>query len=244
MSHDARLAKICAKTHPPLLLGVLKGELLVAWEELEVTKRRYLDAGKGTPQSAAGACKLDTPKPEEARIVAEKYAAMELTKWPHGPEPTDLIAHRNVAICLARAFLQKEADRQYHMNAINRLAAEIGALGLHSDAVIQAALVAIRGPQSATTSITPARQGAAWMVERGQPENQYPTIWWRGCKPRSGEPYLGQWTEQAIHATRFASKESAEEMARYLNCPEPYRVTEHVFMDATNNPPDSETTNP
>ncbi len=42
----------------------------------------------------------------EAVIVAEKYAAMEPVKWPHNQEPTDLIAHRNVAIMLARALLR------------------------------------------------------------------------------------------------------------------------------------------
>ena len=43
---------------------------------------------------------------EEEIIVARKYAAMEPVMWPHTPEPTDLIAHRNVAILLARAVLR------------------------------------------------------------------------------------------------------------------------------------------
>ncbi len=32
---DARLKKLCDETHPPLLLGVLKGELLVAWRHAD-----------------------------------------------------------------------------------------------------------------------------------------------------------------------------------------------------------------
>lgn len=49
---------------------------------------------------------------------------------------------------LERELAQKEADRQYHMNAINRLARELGALGMTSDAVIQVAMIAIRSVRS------------------------------------------------------------------------------------------------
>jgi hypothetical protein len=51
-----------------------------------------------------------TPRMDEARIVALKYAAMESTKWPHNPGPTDLIKYRNTAIYLARAYLAVSAE--------------------------------------------------------------------------------------------------------------------------------------
>lgn len=69
----------------------------------------------------------------------------------------------------------------------------------------------------------------AWLIERGQLEQQYPTIWWVGGKDQSGIVYAGRWTETATKAKRFPTKEAAEaEKEQYDNG----HATEHVFIGA------------
>ena len=76
-----------------------------------------------------------------------------------------------------------------------------------------------------------ASSSMAWLIERGINERQSPTIWWRGAtKPKSGMPYLGQWTENANWAFRLASRESAEKWAVEQNVPIPYSITQHTWL--------------
>lgn len=143
----ASAASHVAPIHPLVeaVRWILQDAAYKAPEQIGVVAERWIDrlrdamTQEGKPVSVPSTI---APNMGEASIIAEKYAAMESTKWPHGPEPTDLIAHRNIAIYLSRAFLQKEEDRQYHMNAINRLAAGIGKLGCTSDEVVAYALSA------------------------------------------------------------------------------------------------------
>ncbi len=51
----------------------------------------------------------------------------------------------------------------------------------------------------------------AWLIERGQPEGQVPTVWWADRK-RWGLTYMDDWTDDAFKAFRFASREAAEEV--------------------------------
>lgn len=83
------------------------------------------------------------------------------------------------------------------------------------------------------------RREVAWLVERGQPERQSPTVWRiAGPKPdyRAGE----QWTEVAFKATRYATREEAQAVVDALftgpssRLPDNVtaRATEHVFIGA------------
>ena len=65
------------------------------------------------PSATAGQSEI-----EEALIVAKKYAALEPTKWPHNQEPTDLIAHRNIAIRFAQVLLSISQAAPQDRNAI------------------------------------------------------------------------------------------------------------------------------
>lgn len=75
----------------------------------------------------------------------------------------------------------------------------------------------------------PADGLPVWLIERGQPEGQEPTIWWRG-KEQSGVPYMGLWTETAHDAMAFSSKATAEAFiaSNYIRL---RRATEHVFLN-------------
>jgi hypothetical protein len=75
----------------------------------------------------------------------------------------------------------------------------------------------------------PADGLPVWLIERGQPEGQAPTLWWRG-KEQSGVPYMGLWTETAHEAVKFTSKETAEAFmaSNYIRL---CRATEHVFLN-------------
>lgn len=50
-----------------------------------------------------------------------------------------------------------------------------------------------------------------WLIERGQPEKQRPTVWWADRK-RWGLMYSDSWTTDAFKAYRFDSKEAAEQV--------------------------------
>jgi hypothetical protein len=50
-----------------------------------------------------------------------------------------------------------------------------------------------------------------WLIERGQPERQVPTVWWADRK-RWGLTYMDDWTDDANKAFRFESREAAEEV--------------------------------
>jgi hypothetical protein len=83
--------------------------------------------------------------------------------------------------------------------------------------------------ESAKPSTAPADGLPVWLIERGQPEGQEPTIWWRG-KEQSGVPYMGLWTETAHDAMAFSSKATAEAFiaSNYIRL---RRATEHVFLN-------------
>jgi hypothetical protein len=68
-----------------------------------------------------------------------------------------------------------------------------------------------------------------WLIERGQPEQQSPPIWWRG-KEQSGVPYMGLWTETAHEAMSFPTKNAADSFiaSHYMRL---CRATEHIFLD-------------
>lgn len=70
----------------------------------------------------------------------------------------------------------------------------------------------------------------AWLIERGQPERQVPTVWWTGLKDRDA------WTTNAFAARRFDSQEAAEQEIARLSGPLPRhrfgRATEHGFIGA------------
>lgn len=64
----------------------------------------------------------------------------------------------------------------------------------------------------------------AWLVERGQSENHFPTVWW--VEGHS-------WTEKAHEATRFATRDEAHEqvlrMSAHISRPSS-RAVEHGFV--------------
>lgn len=55
----------------------------------------------------------------------------------------------------------------------------------------------------------PAQHETAWLIERGQPEKQVPTVWWADRK-RWGLAHMDEWTEDANKAARFDTREAAE----------------------------------
>ena len=82
----------------------------------------------------------------------------------------------------------------------------------------------------------PAQSSFCWLIERGQPEQQEPTLWWRGLYI-SGIPYMGRWTETANEAVRFRTREDAEtriQTEHLTLC----RAVEHGFLlPAQDSPP-------
>lgn len=69
----------------------------------------------------------------------------------------------------------------------------------------------------------------AWLIERGQPERQAPTLWWA----EEEDARWGGWTTDAYKAVRFATKAEAEEQIRVLSRPvgEPtMHASEHGFL--------------
>ena len=80
---------------------------------------------------------------------------------------------------------------------------------------------------------SPEREGLnAWLIERGQPENQIPTIWWIENDPsrkKQDRKYGGRWTEDANKAAKFATREEAEIEAEHFVY-HAYHVCEHVFL--------------
>lgn len=78
------------------------------------------------------------------------------------------------------------------------------------------------------------KQTTAWLIERGQPEQQAPTVWWVGdpeAKSREGE----EWTQDAWQATRFDSKAKADRVVNRLFVGPlrdvTARATEHIFCE-------------
>lgn len=57
-----------------------------------------------------------------------------------------------------------------------------------------------------------ARQtdGLAWLIERGQAENQRPTLYWTGTTDHADQKYDGIWTEDVNGAHKYASKQAAQ----------------------------------
>ena len=91
------------------------------------------------------------------------------------------------------------------------------------------------GPLDAAPAAEPVaqtRETYCWLIERGQPEGQEPTIWWVGPEPRDDEKYLGTWSEDAYKAKRFATRAEGEQYAVGSRGPgHSYRVTDHIFID-------------
>jgi hypothetical protein len=75
----------------------------------------------------------------------------------------------------------------------------------------------------------------AWLIERGQPEGQVPTVWWADRK-RDGLMDVDKWTQDAFKAERFETREEAEEViARKFSPPasrggSSARAVEHGFI--------------
>lgn len=71
-------------------------------------------------------------------------------------------------------------------------------------------------------SVPPDRD---WLIERGQPERQSPTVWWCGNQ---------DWSEDANKAVRFESKESAEAViasrTAYVGKAPFGRATSHIWL--------------
>ena len=77
---------------------------------------------------------------------------------------------------------------------------------------------------------------SAWLIERGQPEKQAPTVWWVMDDRSLDEPTSRdgeKWTQDALEATQFATQAAAEAVIdRLFTGPLGYthaRATEHVF---------------
>lgn len=91
-----------------------------------------------------------------------------------------------------------------------------------------------RGYEVAERAARPAPPETAWLVERGQPERQTPTVWWTGAG----------WTEDANLATRYGTREVAEEVIRRQFTPPASRggpsarVVEHRWLAARPAPPE------
>lgn len=91
-------------------------------------------------------------------------------------------------------------------------------------------LNAALAPNSATSPSNEVVPGTYWLVERGQPEGQTPTIWWVGPDFVTGAPYCGQWTEDASKARKFADRGCALSEIQ-LKCVHNARAAEHVFLN-------------
>lgn len=88
--------------------------------------------------------------------------------------------------------------------------------------------------------------GPVWLIERGQPENQSPTIWWRGLQDGRGDfGILEGWTTDANLAKPFPTKADAEEFIgdheHPVSGPQSHRLwreraTEHLFMSGPTDP--------
>jgi hypothetical protein len=69
----------------------------------------------------------------------------------------------------------------------------------------------------------------AWLIERGQAENQRPTMWWRCYTIGRGD----EWTEDAGRAHRFATREEVEQViadkSGYVG-DRFGRATEHIWL--------------
>lgn len=82
-------------------------------------------------------------------------------------------------------------------------------------------------PSAEPASVVP---GAYWLIERGQPEGQEPTIWWGGPDHIVGAPYGGRWTEDATKARKFSDRGTAV-MEMNVRCVHNSRAAEHVFLN-------------
>jgi hypothetical protein len=140
-------------------------------------------------------------------------------------EPTEEMIN---SICSAHTECKWPDDFGDTARAIRRVQARRGYKAALASALAE------RDAESAATgkdSQESASSSMAWLIERGINERQSPTIWWRGAtKPKSGMPYLGQWTENANWAFRLASRESAEKWAVEQNVPIPYSITQHTWL--------------
>lgn len=50
-----------------------------------------------------------------------------------------------------------------------------------------------------------------WLIERGQSQHQDPPLWWAGNR------VVGEWTDLASVAIRFARKQDAEVVGRMMS---------------------------
>lgn len=80
----------------------------------------------------------------------------------------------------------------------------------------------------ASTALTPPAQPSplVWLIERGQQEKQYPTLWWDGA----------DWTRDPHKAIRYKTKQAAEidldARSGIAGVHSPFgRVAEHVFVE-------------
>jgi hypothetical protein len=68
----------------------------------------------------------------------------------------------------------------------------------------------------------------AWLIERGQPENQNPPSYWLGGR---WDDFEGNWTLDANEAARFASEQEAQAAFTESNpSGTPGRVVEHGWF--------------
>lgn len=90
-----------------------------------------------------------------------------------------------------------------------------------------------REDEAASPVPAPTQTGFAWLIERGQPEKQVPTVWWKDRK-RWGLTHMDDWTEDANEAARFATRDEAEAFIGSKFTPpvgEPSaRAVEHGFL--------------
>lgn len=92
------------------------------------------------------------------------------------------------------------------------------------------ALLALHNPLDDAKKET-SSMSTCWLIERGQRVNHVPTVWWAG-KPK----WDHEWTQDANKATKFATKELAEEQIESMSRPVGERMqyaTEHVFLEDT-----------
>lgn len=76
-----------------------------------------------------------------------------------------------------------------------------------------------------------ARPEYAWLIERGQNEGQAPTVWLNTSNMKTNLYSDCEWFEDANKATRFPSREAAEEMIARI--PVRWaRAVEHGWLDA------------
>ena len=79
---------------------------------------------------------------------------------------------------------------------------------------------------------SPTNHRLVYLIERSQPEGQFPALWWCGLSSKENN-----WTENAAKAKAYSTRELAEEELESLSDIKGVHsqfghVTEHIFIDS------------